>query len=352
MVACFPSTAGGSDEVSARRPRTAGGDDGTELDAAPAARNGRRDRAGDPARSGAGGRLATRTSVRSAATKRAGTGATRRRAVPLIEDPHVLYEAAVQSPEEDSDFMQRVFRRHAGRPLLRFREDFCGTANLSCTFLRKGAEHRAWGIDFDRPTLEWGKTHHVARLGADARRLTLLCEDVLGARTPTMDAICALNFSYWTFKQREVLLRYFRRVRSALADDGVFFVDAFGGQEGLGVEKETRRISGETAPDGRRIPAFTYIWDQVQFNIVDHHVLCHIHFKLRGGRTLRRAFSYDWRLWTLPEIRDVMLEAGFRGTEVYMDGWDDETDESDGIFRRRTVIENQPGWIVYVVGIA
>jgi hypothetical protein len=65
---------------------------------------------------------------------------------------------------------------------------------------------------------------------------------------------------------------------------------------------------------------------------------------------MERAFTYDWRLWTLPELQEILLEAGFQDAEVYMEGWDDEADEADGIFRRRTRFDNMAGWVGYVVG--
>jgi hypothetical protein len=34
-----------------------------------------------------------------------------------------------------------------------------------------------------------------------------------------------------------------------------------------------------------------------------------------------------------------------------VEGWDDEADEADGIFRRKTYFENQAGWVAYVVGL-
>jgi hypothetical protein len=39
------------------------------------------------------------------------------------------------------------------------------------------------------------------------------------------------------------------------------------------------------------------------------------------------AFVYEWRLWSVPELRDAMDEAGFSKTQVYAklaDAWDDE----------------------------
>ena len=36
-----------------------------------------------------------------------------------------------------------------------------------------------------------------------------------------------------------------------------------------------------------------------------------IHPTWSGRQVLRRAFRYHWRLWTLPELREMLLVAGF-----------------------------------------
>jgi hypothetical protein len=63
---------------------------------------------------------------------------------------------------------------------------------------------------------------------------------------------------------------------------------------------------------------------------------------------MRRAFSYNWRLWTLPEIRELLGEAGFSRVIVYWQGTDEETGEPDGIFKPATVGDADPGWICYL----
>jgi SAM-dependent methyltransferase len=262
----------------------------------------------------------------------------------------VLYSAAVQSVEADLDFFRRVYKRKHGKPFRSLREDFCGTAMLACDWVRRGKKNRAWGIDLDRPTLDWGIGQYVSKLGPAAERLELLCEDVLEAQTPPVDLVAALNFSYCVFKQRSQLRDYFRKVRSALAPGGILVLDIFGGTEAVCEEIEERRIDACKGFDGKKIPAFTYVWEQASFNPVDHHIVCHIHFRLPGGRKMKRAFTYDWRLWTIPELREILEEAGFAGSEVYVEGWDEESDDTDGIFRRRKRFENQAGWVAYVVG--
>ena len=97
---------------------------------------------------------------------------------------------------------------------------------------------------------------------------------------------------------------------------------------------------------------FTYVWEQKRFNVIDHRLLCHIHFRFRDGTQMKRAFTYDWRLWTMPEVREVLTEAGFARSLVYIEGWDEKNNVSDDVFRLRTRFPNQDGWLSIVVGIA
>jgi len=268
-----------------------------------------------------------------------------------VPDRHVLYEASVQSVDADLEFMERAYRRHRGKPLRRLREDFCGTAALSCGWVRRRKENLAWGVDLHSPTLEWGREHRLSHLGREARRVQLMCADVRSVRNPKVDAVMAFNFSYSVFKDRSSLGQYFSAVRRSLRPGGLFFVDAFGGQETMGAVVERRKIKTSKDWDGKKVPAFTYVWDQARFNVVNNEILCHIHFNLRKGKKIRKAFTYDWRLWSLPELQELMREAGFASTEVYMDGWDEEAQDGDGIYRRRTRVENQAAWVAYVVGL-
>jgi SAM-dependent methyltransferase len=278
-------------------------------------------------------------------------GKRNRHGRPPVRDKHLLYTAAVQCVDADLDFLQRVYSRKHGQRFVRLKEDFCGTAAMACEFVRRSARHEAWGVDLDSRTLDWSRRRYVPRLGAGAGRLHLICDDVRAVTRPKVHVIAAQNFSYAVFKTRDELRRYFRQARRSLAPGGMFFLDVLGGSETTGELKERRRIAASRAWDGTRIPPFTYVWEQQRFNPIDHRLLCRIHFKLSDGTALKRAFTYDWRLWTLPELRELMIEAGFGATEVYAEGWDDEADEADGVFRLRTSFENQEGWVAYVVGL-
>jgi hypothetical protein len=76
---------------------------------------------------------------------------------------------------------------------------------------------------------------------------------------------------------------------------------------------------------------------------------CHIHYVFPDNSRLEKAFSYDWRLWTLPEIRELLSEAGFANTTVYWEGTDEASNEGDGIFKPADVGDADPGWICYLV---
>lgn len=252
-------------------------------------------------------------------------------------DRHVLYEQSVQCVEAEIDFVEETFKALRKRRARVLREDFCGTANTSCEWIRRHRKNRAIGVDLDDDVLAWGRKHNLAALGNSARRLSLVNEDVLEVKTDPVDCVLAMNFSYWIFKQRQLMRFYFRRVRDSLVDDGILFLDAFGGSEAY-VEMEE-----ETKYDG-----FTYVWDQADFDPVHSDYICHIHFKFPDGSRLRNAFSYSWRLWTLPELREMLEEAGFTRSTVYWQGEDDEGEE-DGEFKPVDRGEADLAWIAYIV---
>lgn len=267
-----------------------------------------------------------------------------------FRDKHLLYEGAVQEVDADLDFMQRVCRKHTGRPPRLIREDFCGTAKLSAAWVSRNPRHLALGVDNHAPTLAWGDRHHRRPLGDAAARLTLVLDDVRAVDRPLADVTCAFNFSYSLFHRRDDLLGYFRHARSGLKPRGLMVLDAFGGIQCVQHNKETRSIPRARTPSGERIPTYIYEWEHRHFDVIHNRMVAHIHFELADGARLERAFTYDWRLWSLPELREVLLEAGFRAVEVYIHGWDAQGN-ADGIYRLRKTYDNEDGWIAYVVAV-
>lgn len=251
-------------------------------------------------------------------------------------DRHRLYEQSVQSVDTEVEFLRDTYRSVRGRPATSLREDFCGTAAAACEWVAVDERHTAVGVDIDPEVLAWGREHNVARLDSDARmRLKLIEDDVFHAEVDPVDIAIAFNFSYWIFKTRDELRRYFELVRAGLDSDGIFILDAFGGSEAF------EELDEETEHDG-----FTYVWDQASFDPISHDMSCYIHFKFPDGSQLKRAFEYHWRLWTLPEIREVLTEAGFSKTTVF---WDQSDDDEDSEYEPAERGSADPGWIAYIV---
>ncbi len=256
-------------------------------------------------------------------------------------DPHQLYELSVQCAEAEIDFVDATYRTLRGRNARLLREDFCGTASVSCEWVKRRRGNRAVGVDIDPGVLEWGRHNNLCQLSeSQLKRIELKKGNVLTARTETPDLILAMNFSYWLFTERKTLKRYFRSLLRALPDDGVLFLDAYGGYDSFRSIEEQREIDA----DGWQ---FTYTWEHEKYDPITGRLICNIHFDFPDGSRLERAFRYDWRLWTLPEIRELLKEAGFGRVVVYWQGWD-EDGEPDGEFVPAEEGEAEAGWICYL----
>lgn len=267
-------------------------------------------------------------------------------------DRHALYEVAVQGVDWDLDFLARVFAARNGREARTLREDFCSTAALATAWVLRDPANRAWAVDLDPEPLAWARTRRLPFVRDAARRVTLVRGDVRVARAPKVDVACALNFSYWVFHRRADLLAYLRAARAGLNRGGALVLNAFGGRQAERPLVEKTRKAASHGPDGEPVPGFTYVWEQKRFDPLTRNLLAYIHFELRDGRALRKAFVYDWRMYTLPELREAALEAGFRDFEVWSEGFDTERKTHTGRLHRRTKLDNDDCWIAYCVAYA
>lgn len=256
-------------------------------------------------------------------------------------DKHALYQAAVQCPEAEMDFVDAQFKRLRGRTAAAIREDFCGTGHSSCEWVRRRAGNTAVGLDLDLATLQWGADHNVSKLSAHAKeRVKLLRRDV---REPGpgasggFDAVLAMNFSYWIFTTRDALRDYYKVVRRSLKPDGLLFMDIWGGYESMKEQVEKRRVRG-----------FTYEWEQGRYNPVTGDLTCYIHFAFPDKTRMFRAFTYHWRLWTVPEIRELLLEAGFKKVRFFGEG-NDKHGGGNGVFREAAKHDADASFVAYIV---
>lgn len=232
---------------------------------------------------------------------------------------HDLYERCVQSPRDMVAMLRAV---HGGEPRA-LGEDFAGTAALSMAWVEMidqgGDEARAIAVDLDAEALGYhGKHPRIERVVADVRTVDAAC-----------DVVFVGNFSIGFWHTRGELVGYLRHVRQRLGPGGVFECDTYGGESAFLTGHVHRdHVIADGPHAGSRV---RYTWEQREADPLTGMVTDVCHFRVdRAGvieLELRDAFVYRWRLWSVPELRDAMVEAGFGRVEVY-DKTPDAVDES------------------------
>lgn len=192
---------------------------------------------------------------------------------------------------------------HGGEPRT-LREDFCGTAGVARAWAANGLGRRAIAVDMDAAPLKRAKAPGVRAVRSDVLRCPLKA-----------DLISATNFPIGYLHTRSALVRYLKLCRARLNPRGVFVCDTYGGVTAFTRGTMVRDIP---APGGVRI---RYTWEQRKADPITGLVEDAIHFRAtRNGELVYQeadAFVYHWRLWSIPELRDAMAEAGFRAVDVY-----------------------------------
>lgn len=275
---------------------------------------------------------------------------------------------------------------------------------FSTEWLRSDSRRTAVGLDLDNEALNWCMENNVPSLGADGfSRISLFhgnvlqplqsklvnmdpqklvsdlslaqneenmqtgvleSEDPTGSvaqddkftkrniTLPRRDIVCAFNYSCCCLHKRSDLVLYFKHARDALSTKGgIFVMDLYGGTS----SEHKLRLQ-------RRFPNFTYVWEQAEFDIIQRKTRISLHFHLKKEqRKLRHAFSYSWRLWTLPEIKDCLEEAGFRSVHFWVREMPDSAEimKTEGFgagknvkYEEATSFQQQDSWNAYIVGVA
>lgn len=240
-----------------------------------------------------------------------------------IPDPFDCYELCVQSPRHIVAFLHAV---HGNQPIT-LGEDFCGRAAVArywCRFAaRNGDAGRAICVDLDPAAIEGARA-----AAADAGildRLELACRDATLA-TPNpgaADIIFVGNFSIGYIHTSARLVDYLRTCKRRLDlahsgfGGGLFVCDTYGGAGAFKLGGLTR-----THPSRAR-EIIRYHWVHESADPLTGTVENSISFQVvLDGEIIReypRAFTYRWRLWSIHELREAMLEAGFAETGVYKD---------------------------------
>lgn len=254
-----------------------------------------------------------------------------------------LYEASVQSPNWQVEYLPQFHTWLTGKAPTSMREDFCGTAKISCEWVKLSVKNRAVGLDLDSKTLAYAKKENVAALSpSEKKRVKLLKQDVLKPTTEKFDWIGAYNFSFYTFHNRKTLVKYFKAARQSLKAKGTLFLEISGG-EGF----------KETLTESRTIKVPNYgtvkcVWQQHQFDPITHVNNYSIHFKLPDGSWINDAFQYHWRIWEIREVREALADAGFKQSVVL---WENIEEDDVDEFLPQENADNRKNWLAYIVAV-
>ncbi|MCB0352076.1 MAG: class I SAM-dependent methyltransferase [Bdellovibrionales bacterium] len=262
-----------------------------------------------------------------------------------------LYEASVQDADQQIGVFEQIYTETFKKKPQFLREDFCGTFLISSEWVKQGPKRRALCIDLDGEPLAVGRKKHFSHLSQNEQeRLQIVQSNVLDVRDPKVDLIAACNFSYFVFHSREELLRYLLGCRESLRKEGVVVLETPGGPGFIEVPfEEKRKVSCRLNGDSS-VTKFQYRWEHEQYDPISHRAKYNIHFDLSKKKKFRNVFHYDWRIWTLPELRDCLEEAGFSDMKIY---WEVENSDKHptGYECRETVGPDWDTWICYVAGI-
>lgn len=225
-------------------------------------------------------------------------------------DVYDLYQRAVQNADHEAWMLDRVYVDAYGSSPRVLREDFCGTAAVCHAWVRGDPTREAYGVDLDPEPLAWAWKHNNPGLNEqERRRLVLLQDDARSTgNTPPADVLAAENYSFFVFKERAQLRAYFESAYMNLGQRGVFLMDVKGGPEVItSGHRHSREIGGPS-----------YEWEVAHFDALTHEGTYRIHFHFPDGSALSPAFEYRWRIWMPPELKDLVLEAGFTRTVFYV----------------------------------
>jgi len=259
-----------------------------------------------------------------------------------------LYEQAVQHPVAEATLLAKLARSaRRGEPAERFREDFAGTAAIAAAWVRLAPEHQALGVERHGPTHRWSVRRHAELLEDRPGDLLLVEADVHAVASPKVDLVAALNFSVMELHDHAALVGYLRHARRSLRPGGVVVVDLFGGPGAMRASTQRREVEVDEAGPVER---FGYRWVQHGWEAATGRVRCWIDFDLPGGAERRRAFRYDWRLWSPADVVEAMRAAGLGEATIWSDRYDARAGVSDGRYRPARQVGVREDFLAYVVG--
>lgn len=227
-------------------------------------------------------------------------------------DKHKCYQRSVQDTKNEVVNLKNIYMDIYNEPPYSLREDFCGTAILCEAWIRKNVERSAIGVDIDASVIEYGKS----QLKEESDRIELMVGNVLNVVTRKVDIIAGLNYGVCYFHERSMLVQYLKKAAESLNPKGILVCDVFGGSRCYKDKAETIRDFGD----------FKYVFEQRSFDLMTNRVDCRLHFKFPDGSALKDVFRYHFRLWSIAELKEAFMDAGFKRIHV----WVAETHREDG----------------------
>jgi len=264
--------------------------------------------------------------------------------------PYDFYELCVTEPTRVIPFLLAA---HAHNPRT-LREDFSGSAALARAWAASHATRRAIAVDLDPAPLKRARARRVRTIEAD-------CETC----TARADIIAATNFPIGYHHTRRDLLRYLKSARASLNRRGILVFDLYGGRDAFTPGKiiQLLRAPKQKPWSGELIE---YTFEQREANPLTARVTDALHFKAWPARTkmptrpgakqpdptinIPNAFTYDWRLWSIPELHDALTEAGFTTIDVHSRLGDAIDNEGRVLLNPASSADDlDENWVVYVV---
>lgn len=210
-----------------------------------------------------------------------------------------FYERAAQDPDRQARFLRALCADPRAPGALG--EDFSAAGAISRAWIDLHPDNRAVCVDHDPAPLE-----RLRRRASDPARLLIRRADVRAVRDK-VNVLAVLNFSICEFHHRDDLVDYLRHARRRLGPADPLVIDIYAGTDAL--------VTGESDVELR--DGVRYVWEQRAANPLTGRVVNAMHFFPQDDPPLQDAFVYDWRLWSVPELRDALLEAGFHALDIY-----------------------------------
>lgn len=228
-----------------------------------------------------------------------------------------LYQKSVQSAKKEVEFFRKVYRLIFNKVPELFREDFCGTGLLSCEWVKNAVMNQAVGLDYDRETLEWGRSNNINNLPSGSERIKLIEHNVLKEYDPTQkfEIICSLNYSHFLLQKRTEILKYFQNMSINLDTKGIFILDFYGGSHIYEDHKYQKSKSSSF-----------YEFSGKQMNILNNQSACSLNYKIKKNK-YKALFSFNFRIYSIIELREALEEVGLNTFKLFIKEIDEDEED-------------------------